>query len=103
MMGTRLRIAYQALAEMSDFTMDILKDRAERRGIKEVETFIREGNVGKELRKIAIETQATTLIIGQTVPSPAQISSRAMNLSNFAKELAEAGDVEVVVVGDETM
>lgn len=101
MMGTRLRVAYQALYEMSDFAMDILKDRAERRGVKEVETLLREGNILKELKKAAAETQATLLVIGRPIPSPGSNIFENDELLTFAKELAEMGNLEVIVVGDE--
>ena len=81
------------------FAMEILKDRAERRGVKEVETLIRKGNIVKQLRKAAIETQAKVLVIGHPIRSPGSNIFKDDELSAFARELAEVGDVEVLVVG----
>ncbi len=101
MMGTRLKVVYQALYDMADFAMEILKDRAERRGVKEVETIIREGNIVKQLRQAAIETQAKLLVIGRPIRSPGSNVFHDSELLNFANELAEIGEVEVLIVGDE--
>ena len=101
MMGTRLKSVYQALYEMADFAMDILKDRAERRGVKDVESIIREGNIVKQLRQAAIETHAKILVIGRPIRSPGSNVFQDSELLNFADELAEVGEVEVLVVGGE--
>ena len=99
MMGTRIKVVYQSLRDMADFAMDILKDRAERRGVKEVKTLVREGNIAKELKKIAIETQAKILVIGHPIRSPGSNIFKDDELSDFSKELAEVGEIEVLVVG----
>ncbi len=101
MMGTRMKSVYQALYEMADFAMEILKDRAERRGVKDVESIIREGNIVKQLRQAAIETHAKVLIIGRPIRSPGSNVFEDSELLNFANELAEVGEVEVLVVGSQ--
>ncbi len=98
-MGARLKSVYQALTDMADFAMEILKDRAERRGVKEVETIIREGNILKQLKQAAIETQAKVLVIGRPIRSPGANIFQDSELLEFANELAEVGEVEVLVVG----
>ena len=101
MMGTRIKVVYQALSDMADFAMAILEDRAKRRGIKEVETIIREGNIIKQLRQAALETQAKMLVIGHPIPSPGANIFKEDEIIVFAKELEEEGKVKVLLVGDE--
>ena len=51
-----LSVIYQELKDMGEFTMMILVDRAQRRGVKEVDYVLREGNIIKQIRRFAIET-----------------------------------------------
>lgn len=99
MMGTHLKVVYKALYDMADFAMEILKDRAERRGVKDVKTILREGNIVKQLRQAAIETQAKLLVIGHPIRSPGSNVFQNSALLKFADELADVGEVEVLVVG----
>ena len=53
-----LSVVYNELVEMGTFTMLILCDRAQRRGVAQVNCIVREGNIRKQLRQFAFETEA---------------------------------------------
>ncbi|HSR31302.1 MAG TPA: universal stress protein, partial [Anaerolineae bacterium] len=56
--GSPLSVIYQELTQMAKFSMLILCDRAQRRGVQRVDYLIREGNVRKQLLQYAAETRA---------------------------------------------
>lgn len=49
-----LSVVYQELEEMGKFAILILVDRAQRRGVAEVNYAVREGNIRKQLRLILV-------------------------------------------------
>jgi len=53
------------------------------------------------LRQAAIETHAKVLIIGRPIRSPGSNVFQDPDLLKFADELAEVGEVEVLVVGSQ--
>jgi hypothetical protein len=46
---------------MGKFAMPILCDRAQRRGVSQLDYVLREGNIPKNLIRFAIETNATVM------------------------------------------
>jgi nucleotide-binding universal stress UspA family protein len=62
--GSPLSVVYQELTQMAEFSMLILCDRAQRRGVREVEYVIRIGNVRKQLLQFVAETRADVFVIG---------------------------------------
>ncbi|MDX1615236.1 MAG: universal stress protein [Candidatus Promineifilaceae bacterium] len=89
-------IVYRELAEMGRFTMLILVDRAQRRGVKEVHYDVRHGNIRKQLRQAAEETEATVLVMGRPTRSPTSNVFASKELDKFSELLAKAGDLSVV-------
>ena len=97
-MGRTLSGIYSELHEMGKFAMLILKDRAQRRGVENVDYIIREGNIRKQLMQIAIETKAEVMIVGRPTRSPTSNIFKTGEMEAFADELAREGDLKVIVV-----
>jgi len=93
-----LSIIYRELVEMGKFSMLILCDRAQRRGVSQVDYIIREGNIRKQLLRFAIETKADLLVVGSPTRSPGNNVFRPNELQNFVSELAQAGEIQVIQV-----
>lgn len=91
-------VIYNELHEMGKFAMIILVDRAQRRGVKEVDYILREGNIRKQLVQIAVETQAEVMIIGHPTRSPTSNIFKMDEMRNFAERLTREGGLQVVVV-----
>lgn len=89
---------YHELLEMGKFTMLILCDRAQRRGVRDVDFIIREGNIRKQMRQIAIETHAEIMVVGKPTRSPTANIFKMGEVEKFARELAEEGKLKVIVV-----
>jgi nucleotide-binding universal stress UspA family protein len=89
---------YQELREMGKFTMLILCDRAERRGVKNVDFILREGNIRKQMRQIANDTHAEVMVIGRPTRSPTSNIFKMKEIEDFAEELAKEGGLNVIVV-----
>jgi nucleotide-binding universal stress UspA family protein len=70
-----LRVVYHELREMGKFVMLILCDRARARGVTQVDYILREGNVQKQLCKLAVETGAEILVMGRQ-KAPRKMCSR---------------------------
>jgi nucleotide-binding universal stress UspA family protein len=93
-----LSVVYRELEEMGKFAMLILCDRAERRGVSQVDYIIREGNIRKNLVRFAIETHATVMVMGQPTRSPGNNAFKASELEAFVAELEREGGLRVVQV-----
>ncbi len=81
-----LRAVYKQLEEMGEFAMLILCDRAERRGVAQVGSIIRQGSVRAELLNLITETDAGVLVMGK--PS-GQSDRDVFTLAEFADFIAE--------------
>ena len=92
-----LSVVYDELKEMGTFTMLILCDRARRRGVADVDFIVREGNIRKHLRQLAIETRAQVLVMGSPTRSPTRNVFQFGEIDQFAAQLADEGDVHVIV------
>jgi nucleotide-binding universal stress UspA family protein len=97
-MRRTLRGIYGELMEMGKFAMMILVDRAQRRGVENVDYIIREGNVRKQLAQIAIDTHAEIMVLGRPTRGPRSNIFKIHEMEDFAEELAKEGNLKVVVV-----
>lgn len=93
-----LSVIYQELKEMGEFTMMILKDRAERRGVHKVDYIIREGNIIKQIRKYAIETQAEMMVVGEPKNRPGRNIFRAHEFEAFMDQLEQDANLKIIRV-----
>jgi nucleotide-binding universal stress UspA family protein len=93
-----LSVVYRELAEMGNFMMMILRDRAVRRGVKEVGYVLMEGNIRKRLRDFARETDAGLLVMGRPVRSPGSNVFREEEIESFADVLRKESGMEVMLV-----
>jgi len=97
-MSRTLSGIYNELVEMGKFTMLILVDRAQRRGVETVNYIVREGNVRKQMMQIAIETKAEIMIVGRPTRSPTSNVFKMGEIEGFANELSKEGGLKVVLV-----
>lgn len=93
-----LSVVYQELIEMGKFAMMILRDRAQRRGVEQVDYVVREGNIHKQLRLFAIETHADVMVMGRPTISEGRNVFKDNEFDNFTAELALQGDLKIIVV-----
>lgn len=93
-----LSVVYQELTEMGQFTMMILKDRAERRGVEQVDYIVREGNIRKQLRLVANETKAEVMVMGRPTRGPTRNVFHPDEIEGFSTMLAEEGELRLVLV-----
>lgn len=93
-----LSVVYNELREMSEFMMMLLVDRAQRRGVAEADYVVREGNVRKQLRDFAIETEAQVLVMGRPSTPPGRSIFSPKEFQAFADELAKVARIQVVLV-----
>ena len=99
--GSPLSVVYRELVQMAQFSMMILVDRAERRGVKEAGFLIREGNVRKQLVQFASETEADLWVMGATIRDSVRSILKPQELEPFVAELEEVSKLRVVLVQPE--
>ena len=58
---------------------------------------MRGGNIRKHLRQLAIETRAQVLVMGSPTRSPTRNVFQFGEIDQFAAQLADEGDVHVIV------
>ncbi|MGD8624364.1 MAG: universal stress protein [Anaerolineae bacterium] len=93
-----LSVVYRELREMSYFALMILCDRAQRRGVKEVELLVREGNIRRQLRLIATEPGIDVLVLGRPVRSPGSNVFKPAEFDTFVQELKQESDLRIEVI-----
>jgi nucleotide-binding universal stress UspA family protein len=93
-----LSVVYRELIEMSEFTMLILRDRAERRGVAQVDSVIREGDVRTQLLDLVHEVQPDLLILGWPLRGSGRPRFKPAEFKAFVGELEQEGKGRVEVV-----
>ena len=96
--GSPKSVIYRELVQMAEFAMLILVDRAQRRGVKEVDFRIREGNVRKQLLQLAGETRADALVMGWPQRGPGRPTFRPQDFDAFVAELQHVANSQLVTV-----
>ncbi|MGD8904244.1 MAG: universal stress protein [Anaerolineae bacterium] len=93
-----LRVVYAELREVAKFAMLILCDRAQRRGVAEVDYVIQEGNVREKLRSQAVGAEGEILVMGRPIRSPGSNIFKAGEIDDFIAELEQKGNIQVISV-----
>lgn len=93
-----LSVVYRELIEMSEFTMLILKDRATRRGVAQVDSIIREGNARTQLLRMVKEVQPDLLVLGWPLHGAGRPHFKPNEFRAFVEELEQVGHTLVDVV-----
>ncbi len=93
-----LSVVYHELVEMGTFAMLILCDRAQRRGVAQVDYIVQEGNIRRQLRQFAIETRAKMMVMGRPTRSPGRNVFKAEEFEAFVAELEREGNLHIVQV-----
>ena len=96
-----LSVVYHELKEMSTFTMMILCERAQRRGVEQVDFIIKEGNVRKQLMKTAIESKVDFLIIGEPSGRRRRNEFSGKEFSGFVADLEQETGLKIILVKPE--
>lgn len=92
-----LSVVYRELLEMSEFTMLILKDRALRRGVADVDSIIREGDVRSQLLRLIREVQPDVLVLGWPLRGAGRPRFKPDEFKAFVAELEQVGHTLVKV------
>jgi nucleotide-binding universal stress UspA family protein len=93
-----LSVIYAELVEMARFAMLVLCDRAQRRGVQEVDSIVLEGDIRKQLRQFALETQADLMIMGTPTPGPGKNIFKEEELKRFIREMEQWGNIRIMQV-----
>jgi hypothetical protein len=92
-----LSVVYRELTEMSEFTMLILKDRAERRGVAQVDSIIREGDVRTQLLGLVGEVRPDVTVLGWPLRGANRPRFKPAEFRAFVAELEREGNTRVEV------
>lgn len=93
-----LSLIYSELVEMGTFAMLILCDRAQRRGVEQVDFVVREGNIRTQLNQFVVETKADLMVVGEPTRSPGKNVFKPNQFQSFAAALEVAGHLQIVTV-----
>jgi nucleotide-binding universal stress UspA family protein len=95
---TPLRAAYQQLEDMGEFSMLILCDRAQRRGVEQVDYLIRKGNIPEQLHLLACETGADVMVLGRPVRGIGRSVFTPAEFDSFVESLEQDIGIQIVQV-----
>jgi len=83
------------LSELGNFLLLVAKERASAEGVK-TRTLCRKGNVQEEIKKAALEINATLVVLG--IPEEESSAFQLSNLQTFADEIKDETGIEVRIV-----
>ncbi len=83
------------LGELGNFLLLVAKERASAEGVK-TRTLCRKGNVQEEIKKAALEINATLVVLG--IPEEESSAFQLSNLQTFADEIKDETGIEVRIV-----
>jgi nucleotide-binding universal stress UspA family protein len=92
-----LSVVYRELIDMSEFTLLILRDRAERRGVVQVDSIIREGDVRTQLLDLVREVRPDMLVLGWPLRGAGHPRFKPDEFKAFVAELERKGNTSVDV------
>jgi nucleotide-binding universal stress UspA family protein len=93
-----LSVVYHELNEMGTFTMLILSDRAQRRGVEQVDYVLVEGNIRDGLIRYANETKAEMMVVGRPTRGPSRNVFKIAEFDDFVAELEQEGGLTIIKV-----
>ena len=93
-----LSVVYSELKEMGQFALLILRDRAQRRGVAQVDCIVWEGNIRKQLRQFAIETHAQVMVMGRPTRSPGRNVFKSAEIDAFVADLEREANLRIQLV-----
>lgn len=96
---TSLATVYKQMRDMSEFTLQILCDRASRRGVEQVDYSILEGRLLVQIRTLLLEVLPDILVIGKPVTKAASESGvEPDELEDFIQEIKDHTNIAVHTV-----
>jgi nucleotide-binding universal stress UspA family protein len=93
-----LSVVYNELLEMGKFSMLIISDRAQRRGVEQVDYVLPEGNIRDGLIRFANETKAEMLVMGRPTRSPGRNVFKLAEFDNFVARLEQETEMTIITV-----
>lgn len=93
-----LKMVYDQLEQMGEFAMQILCDRATRRGVDHVEYILEKGNVPKRLHEIIQDLDADALVIGRPLPGPGSSLFTQDQFKAFIASIESEVGLDVILV-----
>ena len=93
-----LRAVYQQLESLGEFSMALLQDRAEHRGLEEVTTLVRRGTPGEVIHEVVKELAPDILVMGEPVPDEPRAIFKPEEFRDFVNALGDSSQAEIVVV-----
>jgi len=98
-----LKGVFRQLEDLGKFAMLILCDRAQRRGVEQVDYLIRTGDIPKQLRQFAFETHAETIVLGRPKKVAGKSVFKPDEFDSFIEELERDANIQVVQVIHEAL
>lgn len=96
---TTLSKVYKNMRNLSEFAMLVLCDRAERRGVEEVDYLVREGEIMDQIRKVLHEVSPDILVIGKPLNSAEGTPSFSQpEFDGFVQEIKQNFEIKVHTV-----
>ena len=83
------------LGELGNFLLIVAKERASEQGVR-TRTLSRKGNIREEIKKAAVEIEATLVVLGH--PENGASAFQLANLQAFADEIKDETGVEVHII-----
>jgi nucleotide-binding universal stress UspA family protein len=93
-----LSVIYRELENMAEFAIQILCDRAERKGVKDVDCLVRSGNIQRQIQDFVTEQHVDLVVMGRPVRSPGSNVFKPAAFDDFVAGLEQDAGVRVEVV-----
>jgi nucleotide-binding universal stress UspA family protein len=98
-----LPVVKKQIHNLGEFTMLVLCDRAQRRGVENVDYVLRDGQILPQISQTLSELKPDVLIIGKPFETEAGLFSlKESDVENFIREVEEDLNIRVISVEVET-
>jgi nucleotide-binding universal stress UspA family protein len=92
---TPLGAVFRQLENMGEFSMLILCDRAQRKGVKEVDYLLRRGKIPEQLRRLAEEFEAELMVLGRPIIGIRGSVFKPAEFDVFVESLEKEANIQI--------
>jgi nucleotide-binding universal stress UspA family protein len=96
---TPLQLVYRQMEDLGEFSMLILCDRAQRRGVTQADYIIRKGNIPKKLLETAASSGADLMVLGSPMRDTGRNIFTPEEFAELIQKIEQVAKIEVVQVG----
>jgi len=94
----RVNLMVEELIETGSFALSILCEKAKQKGVAQVDSITRRGQIRDVIKEVLEETGATFLVTGRPAKMPGEVNIPTGGFGTFLKDLEDSLNINIVRV-----